>query len=127
MPKGRCLCGAVRFDVTAPLSPPDACHCTRCRRASGHFWASTNVKRPDLAIEGLDHVRWYATSETVRRGFCDTCGSQLFWDPTDHDFIAVAMGAFDRPTDTHLHKHIYVANRGDYYDIADSVPQFEGS
>jgi hypothetical protein len=59
----------------------------------------------------------------VRRGFCSTCGSFLFWDPSDRDWIAVAMGAFESPTDTHLVKHIIVAQKGDYYEIADGVAQ----
>jgi hypothetical protein len=33
------------------------------------------------------------------------------------------MGAFDKPTDTQLGLHIYVADKGDYYDIADGLPQ----
>lgn len=33
------------------------------------------------------------------------------------------MGAFDGPTNTKLAKHIFVANKGDYYDIADGLPQ----
>jgi hypothetical protein len=37
--------------------------------------------------------------------------------------MAVAMGAFDAPTDTHLHVHIFTAHKGDYYDIADGLPQ----
>jgi hypothetical protein len=59
----------------------------------------------------------------VRRGFCRTCGSALFWDPIARDRIAVAMGAFDGPTDTALAMHIYVADKGDYYEIADGVQQ----
>ncbi len=59
----------------------------------------------------------------MRRGFCSTCGSVLFWEPIGRDKIAIAMGAFDAPTGTHLEKHIFVADKGDYYDIADGVPQ----
>lgn len=33
------------------------------------------------------------------------------------------MGAFDAPTDTRLAVHIFVADKGDYYDIADGLPQ----
>ena len=33
------------------------------------------------------------------------------------------MGAFDKPTDTRLAHHIFVADKGDYYDIADGLPQ----
>ena len=33
------------------------------------------------------------------------------------------MGAFDALTDAHLEKHIFVHEKGDYYTIADDVPQ----
>jgi hypothetical protein len=59
----------------------------------------------------------------VRRGFCRTCGSSLFWDPPHKDWIGVAMGAFDPPTDTKLRIHIFVSEKGDYYEIADGLPQ----
>ena len=123
MHTGSCLCGAVRFAVDANLKPPDACHCTSCRKQSGHYWVSTNVPRAALALGGSDKVKWHQSSEKVRRGFCSECGSFLFWDPLGHDFIAVAMGAFDPPTGTHLHVHIFVTQKGDYYDIADGLPQ----
>ena len=78
-----------------------------------------------LTLHGEQNVTWYQSSEKVRRGFCSICGTALFWDPAGHDFIAVAMGAFDRPTATHLEKHIFVADKGDYYEIADGLPQSE--
>ena len=123
MHKGSCLCGAVRFETSAPLHAPDACHCTQCRKQSGHFWASTNVARAALTLGGEEKLSWYQASKTVRRGFCSDCGSFLFWDPVGMDFIAVAMGAFEQPTGTRLAKHIFVADKGDYYEIADGLPQ----
>ncbi len=123
MHKGSCLCGAVTFSVTGPLPPPDACHCTRCRRHSGHYFASTDVARDKLTVQGADSVTWYWSSEKVRRGFCATCGSSLFFDPPQLDWIGVAMGAFDQPTGTQLGMHIFVQDKGDYYTIADGLPQ----
>ena len=126
MHTGSCLCGAVKFKVESELKAPDACHCTQCRKQSGHYWASTNVANSAIAIEGLGALAWYQASDKVRRGFCRTCGSFLFWDPLEHDVIAVAMGAFDKPTDTKLHVHIFVDDKGDYYDIADGLEQRTG-
>ena len=123
MHKGACLCGAVTFEVTAELHAPDACHCTLCRKQSGHYWASTNVKRSDLQLGGADKITWYRASQKVRRGFCSICGAFLFWDPIAMDIIAIAMGAFDLPTGTRLAKHIFVGDKGDYYDIVDDLPQ----
>jgi hypothetical protein len=113
----------VRFEVDAALPPPDACHCSQCRKHSGHYWASTDVPRAAVTIHGAEHVAWFRSSDKVRRGFCSACGSSLFWDPIARDTIAIAMGAFDKPTDTRLRVHIFVADKGDYYDIADGLPQ----
>lgn len=120
---GSCLCGRVNFTVAAPLRAPDACHCVQCRKQSGHFFASTNVPRAALVVTGEENVSWYPSSTHVRRGFCSTCGSSLFWDPPERDWIAIAMGAFDTPTSTHLEKHIFVAEKGDYYEITDKLAQ----
>lgn len=126
MHKGSCLCRAVTFEVAGDLPPPDACHCSMCRKWSGNYLAGTDVPRSALTICGEANIKWYASSEKVRRGFCSTCGSSLFFDPLDrakHDWISIAMGAFDPPTDTKLRIHIFVADKGDYYDIADGLPQ----
>ena len=94
-----------------------------CRKHSGHFWASTDVSRANVTIHGADKVTWFRSSEKVRRGFCSTCGSSLFWDPIHKDRIAIAMGAFDSPTHTKLAMHIHVADKGDYYELRDGLPQ----
>ncbi len=122
---GSCLCGAVRITVEGPLGPPDACHCSQCRKQSGHYWASTDVDRDRVSIEGADQLTWYQSSEKVRRGFCKTCGSFLLWDVPGRQGLAIAMGCFDAPTGTALHMHIYTADKGDYYTIADGLPQNE--
>ena len=126
MHKGSCLCGAVGIAVEGDLPPPVACHCSQCRRQSGHYWASTDLPRQRVTITGTEHITWFHASETVRRGFCAVCGSFLFWDPVRHpEVIAVAMGALDKPTGVRLHKHIFTADKGDYYEIGDGLPQEE--
>ena len=121
--RGSCLCGGVRFEVAGDLAPPDACHCSQCRKQSGHFFASSDVPRDAVTIHGTEHLTWFRSSEKVRRGFCSRCGSSLFWDPIGKGKLAVAMGALDSPTETRLRMHIFVADKGDYYDIADGLPQ----
>lgn len=124
MPRGSCLCGAVSFLVDGELTPPDACHCSQCRKASGHYWASTDVPRAAVTISGEDQLAWYRSSEKVKRGFCRNCGSPLFWDAAGRNNLSISMGAFEQPTRTHLEKHIFVPDKGDYYDIADGLPRF---
>lgn len=123
MHKGSCLCGAVTFEVDGPLNPPDACHCSQCRKQSGHYWAATDVAKDKLTLHGADNLTWYQASDKARRGFCSTCGSFLFWEAIGREEFGIGMGAFDGPTDTKLALHIFVADKGDYYDIADGLPQ----
>ena len=125
MHKGSCLCSAVRFTVDGEIGQPNACHCTACRKQTGHYLASVDVPRTALQIERPEAVIWYQSSGKVRRGFCGLCGSTLFWDPVHHDWTAIAMGAFDGPTGARLSLHIHVADKGDYYEVADGLPQNE--
>ena len=126
MHKGSCLCGAVTFEVDGKLGEAEACHCVQCRKWTGHLLASTEVSRSALTIHGAENIRWHRSSEKVRRGFCAECGSSLFFDPVDHEkhaWTGIALGAFDTPTETRMALHIFVAEKGDYYEITDGLPQ----
>lgn len=123
MHKGSCLCGAVRFEIEGDLTAPSACHCTKCRKHTGHYEAGTDVPRSAVSMTGEDKVTWFRSSEYVRRGFCSVCGSSQFFDIIASDRLGISMGVFDTPTNTKLSMHIFVADKGDYYDIADGLPQ----
>jgi len=43
MLRGSCLCGAVCYQVTGDVYGPSVCHCSQCRKQSGHLWASAYV------------------------------------------------------------------------------------
>lgn len=121
--KGSCQCGSIRFELAQTPTGPTACHCTQCRKQSGHFFASANVPKSALALQGEEHLAWYRSSEKVRRGFCSRCGSWLFWEPLQRDWTSVALGTIDGPTGLALERHIFVADKGDYYQIGDGLPQ----
>ncbi|MFV0409344.1 MAG: GFA family protein [Paracoccus sp. (in: a-proteobacteria)] len=118
---GGCLCGAVRFQARSGDEAPTACHCEQCRRWSGHVWAA--VDGYDLTLTGEESLRWYRASTFAARGFCVQCGSSLFWQADGLDHCDIAMGCIDAPTGMHLGNHIFTAFKGDYYDIADGLPQ----
>lgn len=119
--KGSCLCGEVRFDVKEPPGGVSSCHCTQCRKQSGHVWASAYVTDDKLAITG--EVRWYQSSANAKRGFCPTCGAFLFWKSDADDHTSFSMGALEEGHGLTLQKHIFTAEKGDYYDITDGLPQ----
>jgi len=119
MLKGSCLCGQITYTVGGPMRPVIACHCQQCRKSSGHHVAATSAARSDVEVHG--EVTWYASSATARRGFCGTCGSQLFWDGAGAN-LSVFAGTLDGDTGLRLAGHIYCADKGDYYEISDDLP-----
>lgn len=124
---GGCLCGGVRFRTRGPLRGVVYCHCSQCRRQTGHFYAATNVEQAALSVEGMERVTWFHASDFAARGFCSTCGSALFWKRDGADDISVMAGAFDKPSGLAGKCHIFVADKGDYYEIADGLPRYERS
>ena len=120
---GSCLCGAVRFRLSETPTEPTACHCTQCRRQASLGFASANLPKQAVQLQGAEHLRWYQASAKVRRGFCQHCGAWLFWEPLERDWTSVSLGALDPPTGLRLQRHIFVDYKGDYYDIADGLPQ----
>ncbi|MCX7565640.1 GFA family protein [Sulfitobacter sp. F26169L] len=123
MLKGSCLCGAITFTADGTARDPVACHCTQCRKQSGHYWAAVQVMDHALNVTGAP--TWYAASDKAKRGFCPACGSFLFWKGVGDPSTGIALGALDGPTGLHLERHIFTADKGDYYDITDTVPQQE--
>ena len=123
MLKGSCNCRGVSFTVKNGGQSVSACHCGQCRKQSGHYWASGYSEVENFTIEG--EVRWFEASATAKRGFCPSCGCFLFWKAHDENAMSFSLGAIDGPTGLKLQKHIFVADKGDYYDIADDVPQRE--
>jgi len=121
MIKGSCLCGDIHFETGAEPQGASMCHCSQCRKQSGGIWSSAYVADSDLTITGP--VSWYAASDLAKRGSCPRCGSYLFWKADDEDTTSFALGAVDGSTGLKITKHIFVASKGDYYDIADTVPQ----
>lgn len=118
---GRCNCGAIRFTVTGTPDAPLACHCTQCRKQSGHFMVDAEVPEGEIVIVGTP--RWYHASATARRGFCPGCGSALFWQRLGSGEMGFSLGALDGPTGLRLAGHIHTATKGDYYRLAEGLPR----
>jgi len=119
---GRCECGAVAFEVPSVRSEVTFCHCSQCRRTSGHQWAATNAPFETLTFTRDDGLTWYASSDVAKRGFCNRCGSSLFYRMNDEDGIGIAAGCIDDPNDLTPGKHIFVKDKANYYEIADDAP-----
>ena len=124
---GRCLCGRITLSVERMNRDVVCCHCSQCRRQTGHFYAAADVLDEHLEVVDDDALVWYAASAEARRGFCRHCGSALFWKAEGSVRTSILAGCLDAPTGLVTTAHIFVADKGDYYDIADGLPLHPGS
>ncbi len=125
MQKGSCECGAVQYELSGELRQVVSCHCSQCRKTSGHFWAATNVPNDALKITKDAGLKWFRSSDVARRGFCTECGSSLFYQFDGKGNTAIGAGTLDGATGLETIRHIFTGSKGDYYDITDDLPQHE--
>jgi hypothetical protein len=123
---GSCLCGAVAFRIDGPLGPIAVCHCGMCRKQTGSNYPCTNAVREQVSFTASDGLKWYRSSEASRRGFCGACGSALFFEDLGVDRLWILAGALDDSSGLRIAEHIYVADKPNWYKIADDAPQYAG-
>jgi hypothetical protein len=124
--RGGCLCGAVTFEVEGPLRDVIACHCSQCRRQTGLYYASTKAPDGALTIRDKGALRWFRSSDLAQRGFCSLCGSALFWKRDGERYTSIMAGSLEQPTGLRIACHIFVGDKGDFYEIEDGRPQHAG-
>ncbi len=125
--QGGCLCGAVRYRVEGALRPVVYCHCRQCRRAHGHHAAYFAADKSAVRIERELSLAWYVSSRAARRGFCGTCGSGLFWEPLERGHLCISAGSLDDDRGLTASRHVFVADKGAYYEPCDGLPRDAGS
>lgn len=92
--KGGCQCGNIRFEIRGELGKASICHCRMCQKAFGNFFAPLVSVRGASVIWSNELSR-FQSSNLVKRGFCEKCGTPLTYEAPDG--LAIAIGAFDRP------------------------------
>ena len=117
---GGCQCGAVRFRIEGALGRASICHCRMCQKALGAFYA------PLVSVE-RETLRWtrgqpkrFQSSNHVRRGFCETCGTPLTYEAPDGP--AIAIGAFDDPASIAPELQFGIEGKLPYVDRLPSLP-----
>ena len=120
---GGCQCGGVRYEVHGTLRPVLMCHCTQCRRMTGHYMAATAAQLEDFRLIAQEPLRWYQSSQHAQRAFCARCGSTLFWKGAGRAYVSIAAGTLDDTRGLSVAGHIFVGDKGAYYEIDDAAPQ----
>lgn len=127
--RGSCLCGAIAFEVSEPISAAYNCHCGRCRRARAAAHASNGFTSAEGVrfLRGEDHLKRYKLPEARRftQAFCDTCGAPQPYHDVARNFAFIPLGALDDDPGIKPAEHIYVADKAGWHDITDDLPRFE--
>lgn len=91
---------------------------------------ATNVALNDITVDDSEStLSWFRDpdGDWAQRGFCNRCGSNIFWQRDDAGTISITAGTVDEPHSLRLVGHIFVADKGTYYDIRDDLPQAKQS
>ena len=129
--KGGCLCGAVRFELRQPFKIIHHCHCSRCRKGRAAAHASNGISDiPDLRfIQGEQHISKFRLQDAQFFGqwFCSKCGSPTPRIDAGRNIAITPMGALDDAAICEAADHIYVGSKAAWFEITDSLPQFQAA
>lgn len=114
---GGCLCGGVRYRIDRVRKGVVNCFCGQCRKTSGHYVAATQAHLADFHLENDSTLSWYPSSNEAKRGFCQKCGGNLFWQHSKEDTISIMAGSIDAPTGLTTVANIYTEDASDYHRI----------
>jgi len=128
--EGGCLCGAIRYRISAEPFSVAHCHCVNCRKASGAVmltWFTVNDE--DFIWMSGEPARYRYDSEhypaPVERLFCGDCGSQLGWHCLDDGTVDLTAGSLDDPDVLEPQRHVFAHGRVRWMHTADDLPGFE--
>lgn len=121
---GGCQCGAVRFRASALMDNSHVCHCRMCQKAAGNLFISL------VGVE-LINFAWtrgapsaFRSSEQVQRGFCNQCGTPLFYLHDEGKHISMTIGSFDEPKKIPLIFQLGMEGRLPQVDQLSDLPDY---
>ena len=122
---GGCLCGQVRYRITAAPVEAMYCHCRMCQRAHGApviAWVTVPLAAFTVT-SGEPAV--YRSSEKAFRHFCGNCGTPLTWrEVVNPRLVDVSIVTLDDPEPVEPLLHIWTESQIGWLEIADHLPRY---
>ena len=114
--KGQCVCAATTFTVELKNHDVHACHCSICRRQTSGVIMTIDVEQGSLQFSQDEHLSIYNSSDWGERGFCNCCGTNLFWRTKDQSYCNINAFALDQqPQDIKFDMEIFIDNKPEFY------------
>ena len=123
--KASCLCKGVNMTISGQFRPVMNCHCVQCTKTHGNFAAYTSILEENIIFQSKKTLKWYNSSATAKRGFCNNCGASIFFKRSGSRSVSLSAGMLSKPTKLKSVSHIYYFNKSDYYKISDKLPKFK--
>ena len=120
-----CLCKGIVMSIKGEFRPVINCHCIQCTKTHGNYAAYTSVLEENIIYKSKSTLKWFASSNKAKRGFCKKCGASVFFKRIGSRAISISAGLFKNPTKLETASHIYTLNKRDYYKITDNLPKFK--
>jgi hypothetical protein len=123
--KGSCLCGAVSLSKTDMSNKISACHCNMCRKWGGGALLVVECGS-DVSFEGEENIGFYQSSEWAERGFCNKCGSHLFYKFKQNNQYYIPVGLFDNSEGLVFEHQVFIDEKPEYYSFANETKNITG-
>lgn len=122
---GACLCGAVRVTARARSNNVGACHCSMCQKWGGGPLLAVECGST-VSFEGAEKIRTFNSSEWAERGFCQKCGTHLFYRLKESGHYAIPVGLFDDPSEWSLAEQIFIDKKPSFYSFSEQTKNLTG-
>lgn len=127
---GGCMCGAVRYELSADPFFSGNCYCRSCQKAGGGAMASA-MGVPKAALKITGKIRYFDVTadsgNTASRGFCPTCGSRVVSKNSGHpEMMALTAGSLDDPGIFKPGADIFVDKAPSWVHMDPDLPKFPG-
>ncbi len=123
--RASCLCGSVRWEITAEPFNAFNCHCKLCRKAHGSAFGTYWFVEPEQIrwLSDTDGIVRYRSSHLLTRSFCGTCGSVVPYPSEQGNHWLSPGGCHDdgKPSDC----HVFVAHKAPWFEITGNLPRYD--
>lgn len=123
--RGACLCGAVRVKAEVKSNDIGACDCAMCRKWGGGPLLAVECES-DVDFEGSEQILTFDSSEWAERGFCQKCGTHLFYRLKEGGHYAIPVGLFDDGDHWKFSQQIFIDQKPSFYSFAERTNNLTG-
>ena len=125
--RGKCLCGAIEFELNGDIPNLYQCHCSLCRKVTGSAAnAAFRIAGDQFEwISGSDQIREFITESGFKSHFCSACGSPVPNLTSNDSAYWIPVGLLEASSQLELVAHLYVESRASWDVIADAGEQFD--